>query len=72
MEIISENNKCYLCGNCFKHKRRVSKHDHEVTLFVHCARCRVALRRKRLLEEKMLDVEWLIFGLEYHTEYFDD
>lgn len=71
MEIIS-GDKCYLCGNYFKHKRRMSKHDNEVTLITNCARCRAALRRKRSLEEKLLEVEWMIFGLEYHTEYFDD
>ena len=75
MEIIlnDEDNSCCLCKRFFKHKRRViSRVDNEVILIRHCLRCRKVLARKRVLEDKLLDVEWTIFGLEYHPDYFED
>ena len=74
MEIILINidSNCYLCGTFFKHKRRVNKFDNEVTIIAHCVRCRRVLARKRALEIKLLDVEWMLFGLQHHPAYFDD
>ena len=69
---ITIDDTCYLCQRYFKHKRRVVGDDNEIEIVVHCKRCRAVFRRKKILEQKLLDVEWILFGLQHHTDYFDD
>ena len=60
---------CVLCSQECKHRVKNNK-DGTCELVFHCGRCRRLLMRKKQLEEKLLDVEWELWGLE-HTTYFE-
>ena len=59
---------CELCQRPFQY-RGGKFSDNEPR--PHCARCSKVLLREKKLKEKLLDVEWMLYGLEF-TNYFDD
>lgn len=70
-----ESPKCYLCRRPYP-MRKVHWKDTDtglklVELITHCCRCRSLLRKRKELQEKLLDVDWTIFTLT-HTDYLDD
>ena len=62
-------NECVLCSVKCKHKVRNNR-DGSVELIFHCGRCMQLMSREKQLREKLLDVEWRLWGLQ-HTTYFD-
>ena len=67
--LMDYENTCYLCNDVFTHKRYCNR-DGELKIVVHCRRCRIALRRRRRILEMLTEIEWEIYGLGHHPEYF--
>lgn len=71
---ISNDNICSLCHRKYKYRRVLSPSETagliEVELITECCRCRSLLRRRKELQDKLLDMDWKIFGLQY-TNYYD-
>jgi hypothetical protein len=72
---IGNDNTCSLCHRKYQFRRRLTPTETigliEIDLITECCRCRALLRRRKEFENKLLDIEWEIFGLQY-TNYFKD
>ena len=64
MEKELNEDKCFLCGKDFKHKKYYKKglkEVKEVELITHCLPCRKLLREYELLREQIVNLEYSIF-----------
>ena len=76
IEIMGDEKTCTVCNRAFTHRRVLSPSSIEglynVELIFNCARCRNLLRRKGSLRDKILEIEWLLFGLSNIPHYFEE
>ena len=68
-----EFNYCVHCRYPHKHRIIFDKIDkfHVLEIKDKCKICVKAFRRKKWLEEQILENEWELFGLQNHRQYFD-
>lgn len=75
IHISNHNDLCSLCGSRYKHRRvlhhTASRDITEVEFIHNCPRCRSLLRKFERLQNELLEIQWMLFGLA-HTDYFDD
>ena len=66
-------NTCVHCKRYHRHKIVYDKIDSEYIIEVKdkCKTCAKAFRRKKWLQDQLLDNEWELFGLKFRREYFD-
>ena len=74
ISIVNDGNFCTVCNRLYTHRRVISPSSIHglcnIELVTSCPKCRNLFRRRKALEDKMHEIDWLVFGLQ-HTNYFD-
>jgi NMD protein affecting ribosome stability and mRNA decay len=63
---------CEFCEAPYKHKRIFNKISREHEMRSHCKACLKLLKRRRWLEEQLVESSWEMFGRKYNRQYFDN